>query len=334
MNRFPPVSTFNRWRRRRWSFLITLLVVCVLSGVTSYATSPGTNNCDTGLPPSLIFISDTQAPMLIETLRLQTDDNEEATRTLFRSIAADSTCKAVFHLGDIVSMGWSADSWADFDEKSAPLLQTHIPLYPTLGNHEYMLWGTAGHALFADRYPEYAAGWYAKPYCGIGVVILNSNFSHLSVTERETQQRWYEEQLLHFEADTSIATVLVACHHSPFTNSTVVEPSEGVRQHFVPPFLRCRKASLFLSGHSHAAEHFLRDGKDFVVLGGGGGLLHPLWTGEDQRWKDLFSREGNRSFFHYLRVSRHADSLLVQVVALRNEATSPGVAYSFEITIR
>jgi len=334
MNRFPPVSTINHWRRCRRAFAATLLGVCLAQGPAGHAAWSATNFGDSRNPSSIIFISDTQAPLLVETLRLPTDNNEEATRSLFRSIAADSTCKAVFHLGDIVSMGWSADSWADFDEKSAPLLQAHIPFYPTLGNHEYMLWGSAGHTIFANQYPEYAAGWYAKQYCGIGVVILNSNFSHLSVAERETQQRWYEEQLLHFEADTSIATVLVACHHSPFTNSTVVEPSEGVRQHFVPPFLRCRKASLFLSGHSHAAEHFLRDGKDFVVLGGGGGLLHPLWTGEDQRWKDLFSREGNRSFFHYLRVSRHADSLLVQIVALRNQEMSAGVAYSFEITIR
>jgi hypothetical protein len=37
---------------------------------------------------------------------------------------------------------------------------------------------------------------------------------------------------------------------------------------------------LFLSGHCHGFEHYKIGGKDFMVIGGGGGLHQPLKQGE------------------------------------------------------
>ncbi len=315
-----------------WMCLLAFTVVAACRA----QTPPGAENSRN--PPvhwttdsSLIFVSDTQTPLFFETLVLRTDNNEEATRRIFRAIAADTSCAAVFHLGDIVSMGWSYRSWGSFDDQAAPLLRTHRPFYPTLGNHEYMLWGPTGRDFFADRYPAIAAGWYAKQISGFGVVILNSNFAHLSPGEQETQDRWYESQLRIFDDDTTVAAVIVACHHSPYTNSTVVDPSVEVQQHFVPRFLHSAKARIFLSGHAHAAEHFQIGDKDFVVLGGGGGLLHPLWTGKDRRWTDLFPHEGNRSQFHYVRVQQQPDSILVQIISPGDDMHPSAPAYRFAV---
>ena len=323
----PPARIRSRhaWSRKT---TLTIVMVCLLCIAPTRAQEPSRH----ATPPSLAFISDTQAPLVLETIRLRADNNEEATRVLFRCIAGDSTCMAVFHLGDFVSMGWSASAWRDFDEKSAPLRNTSIPLYPALGNHEYMLWGPVGKALFEQRFPAYKNGWYVQRIEGIGVVILNSNFTHLADAEQAEQEQWYEDQLRALDADTSVAVVVVGCHHSPFTNSTIVDPSEEVQQRLVPPFFRSRKAVLFLSGHAHASEHFKVGGKDFVVLGGGGGLLHPLLTGGRQRWVDLFSHEGERSVFHYLRIVRDGNALQAQVITLANDQTPCTVACGFTVT--
>jgi hypothetical protein len=54
-----------------------------------------------------------------------------------------------------------------------------------------------------------------------------------------------------------------------------------------------------ISGHTHAYEHFVEDGKHFIVTGGGGGPRVSLHTGQDQRHRDLFVGPAPRPF-HYL----------------------------------
>jgi len=98
----------------------------------------------------------------------------------------------------------------------------------------------------------------------------------------------------------------VGCHHSPFTNSTIVKPSLAVQQHFVPTFMATKKAVLFLSGHSHNFEHFQLKDKDFLVIGGGGGLHQPLRNNNDQM-HDL--SPGYKPAFHYLEVKRIGNEL-------------------------
>ena len=63
----------------------------------------------------------------------------------------------------------------------------------------------------------------------------------------------------------------VLAHHPPFTNSPIVRGEESVRETFLPSFLGSSKTVAFVSGHAHGLEHFRRDGKEFLVSGGGGG---------------------------------------------------------------
>jgi hypothetical protein len=49
-----------------------------------------------------------------------------------------------------------------------------------------------------------------------------------------------------------------------------------VQEHFVAPFMKARKTTLFISGHAHLFQHFSREGKHFFVIGGGGGSHHPM----------------------------------------------------------
>ncbi len=280
---------------------------------------------------SIAFVSDTQAPLWIEEPWRLSDENERATRTILHAIARDSTCVALFHLGDITGMGSVGDLWDIFDENSRLLRRAKIPLLPAFGNHEYMPFPESGKRNFLLRFPFVTESWYETRVGSVAVIILNSNFSHLSEIESKDQQRWYRQTLDNLDRDSVISIVLVGCHHSPFTNSTVVDPAEEVRQTFVLPFMKSRKARLFLSGHSHALEHFRIHGEDFLVLGGGGGLLHPLLLGNEQRWPDQFTHEGRKTFFHYVRLTPGTDKLGVEILGLSSRRDSLERMYGFDI---
>jgi hypothetical protein len=118
------------------------------------------------------------------------------------------------------------------------------------------------------------------------------------------------------DADAEIQFIIVCCHHSPFTNSRIVKPSTEVQNKFVPAFIESRKSHLFLSGHAHAFEHFKVKGKDFMVIGGGGGLTQPL----RQSIGSLTDLAADyKPMFHYLTVAPAGDHLDVISYHLRKD---------------
>src|SRR5512133_2970555 len=91
------------------------------------------------------------------------------------------------------------------------------------------------------------------------------------------------------------------------------------------------KCSLFITGHSHAFEHFRQGGKDFIVTGGGGGLLHPLGRGENMRWKDLFPWNSERRMFHYVLCEQYGNALRVMVKMIKPDFRTFATVYRFAI---
>jgi hypothetical protein len=110
-----------------------------------------------------------------------------------------------------------------------------------------------------------------------------------------------------------------------------VSPSKEVRDSFVPLCLRYPKCRFFLSGHSHAFEHFREGGKDFLVIDGGGGQQQPLLTGADRRWEDLFPRKTERRMFHYLRCRITGPGLELTVRMVRSDFSGFEAAYTLSI---
>jgi hypothetical protein len=275
--------------------------------------------------PKLVFVSDTQQPIWIETLRLQEDDNIRASRSIYRSILQESSAVAVVHLGDITSIGMLSSYWGPFDEFQRSL---RVPIHPALGNHDYFFFRHAAMEQFRQRFPERTTSWYAFTVQRVGIIILNSNFSRLSDEEQEQQQTWYRAQLIAFDEDTAVAAVIVACHHSPYTNSSIVEPSRGVQNRFVSLFSMYPKSLLFLSGHAHTYEHFRMRDRDFLVIGGGGGLLQPLLPERERHYDDLYDVPGERRFFHYLNCTVSDSSLQLHVMRLRDDHSGAETADS------
>lgn len=265
----------------------------------------------------LAFAADTQAPMLVETILLKPFKNRKATELLFSDVLMRQPA-AFFLLGDVVNLGYSNRQWRPIDRYLQNLREGHIPVHAILGNHEVMGRPLIGQRKFQERFPDHDPAGYKVQYGSTAVVLLNSNFKALSRSEEEQQVSWFQQTLDELDSDGSVQAVIVGCHHSPFTNSRIVRPSKQVEQMFVPPYLSSRKALLFLSGHCHAFEHYKVKGKDFLVIGGGGGLRQPLRQGLGTL-ADLSPEY--KPMFHYITVTGMGESLLVTSYHMNKEFT-------------
>ncbi|MEZ2335160.1 metallophosphoesterase [Mucilaginibacter sp. RCC_168] len=256
--------------------------------------------------PVIAFVSDTQAPLLIEHVIRKLHHNTRATEFIFQDIM-NTHPSSLFILGDVVSLGYQNSKWRKMDAYLRACRQNHIPVYALLGNHELMLNARKGATRFQSRFPVHDPAGYVEIVDSVAVVLLNSNFNKMPDSLIKKQDNWYIYTMHRLDEDEAVKWVIVGCHHSPYTNSKVVAPSEWVRQKFVPAFVNSKKGILFLSGHSHNFEHFNQQGKDFLVIGGGGGPHQPLSRKEIT--PDISAKY--KPVFHYLDVERYHDSIKV-----------------------
>ncbi len=295
------------------SILLSAFVLGVAPAISQQVAPGDTLRAD--------FVSDTQNPLWPEKLKLDWNNNELAHTRIFDAIIEDAPA-AVFHLGDQIALGFLERSWAVIDSFGARLAAKKIPYYPILGNHELIYFSGMGRQKFEERFPYVNNTGYMRRLGPVAVVLLNSNFGHLSAEEAQKQQAWYEETLERLEKDSTVELVVVGCHHPPYTNSTIVSPSREAQQFFVPPFLAASKCRLFVSGHCHAVEHFKNGGKDFLVIGGGGGLQQPLLVGAERRWTDEFPVKTELRMFHYMRCSITAEEVRFTIRMLNDDFAS------------
>lgn len=277
----------------------------------------------------ILFLSDTQAPMWVERLVLRTHQNIKATTTIFNEIVRLKPA-VLYWLGDIVSLGYRSNKWRIIDQFLANCTAVGTAVYAIMGNHDVMGRPRKGAKNFQLRFPEHSPTGYVKTTDEIAVVMLNSNFSILSVADLVKQQTWYEQTLKDLDEDPSVKVVIVTCHHAPYSNSKLVGSSKLVQQRFVPAYIRSQKGRLFVTGHSHAFERYQFEGKTFLVIGGGGGLKQPLNV-SPSRLPDLAT--DYKPLFHYLSVRREGEGLSLTSYCLKNDFSGFAVGYQFEIPV-
>ncbi|MES2061648.1 MAG: metallophosphoesterase [Bacteroidota bacterium] len=278
--------------------------------------------------PVIAFTSDTQEPMWIEKLFLKQNHNLKATRMIFKDVDTLRP-SALFILGDVVSLGKNNAAWSNIDKYIQQLRKDSIPVFATLGNHEVMFNTAKGTRNFQRRFPSYKPEGYAVIVDSVAIVLLNSNFGAMTVSEITAQDNWYKQELSLLDKDPAVKFVIVGCHHSPYTNSRVVNPSVAVQENFVEPFLHATKCVLFLSGHSHNYERFKMKGKYFLVIGGGGGLHQPLKANNDII-HDISA--DYKPAFHYLKISRAQEKLEVTSRKLKPDFSGFQDGFSFSIS--
>jgi predicted phosphodiesterase len=261
----------------------------------------------------IAFLSDTQEPMWVEKLALKSNNNREATAIVFGDIVKTKPALLLI-LGDVVNLGYKEKKWSRMDSYLDSSRRAGITVHGLLGNHDVMTASARGEAQFQRRFPDHNRLGYYRVMDSTAIVLLNSNFKKLTKTEILAQEQWLQTILSAFDSDPAIAVVILTCHHAPYSNSRIVGSSEAVQRSFVPAYLQSKKARLFITGHSHNFERFTIRGKDFVVIGGGGGLSQPLSTKSD-RLTD--ANPEYKPAFHYLLMKRkpgvlHLTSRLVK----------------------
>lgn len=277
--------------------------------------------------PEIALISDTQEPLGIERFFLKYNKNALATSKILQDII-DRMPRAVFMLGDVVSVGYREKKWRQIDTFLQRSRQLGISIAAVLGNHDVMVSAVRGETAFNKRFPDQVNTGFYKLVDSIGFVLLNSNFGMLTTSQLKKQQDFYEATMRQMESDSSVKVIVVACHHSPYTNSKVVGSNARVQEQFVTLYQRTSKAKLFVSGHAHAFEHFRVKGKDFLTIGGGGGLHQPL----NKKNRILTLSEGYSPEFHYILLKRKNDQ--VEIISRRLKTDFSGFINEYEFKTR
>ncbi len=223
---------------------------------------------------------------------------------------------ALVILGDMVFDGADDGDWAFYDGLMRPVAEARIPCYPIYGNHEYLRSSRAAEMNVRRRFPGNNRTWYTVTLDSITFVMINTNHERITDAMQHDQHRWYDSTMQALEADPVTRCVVVCGHHPPFTNSMNVSDNRHVQDVYVPAFLRHSKARIWLSGHSHAYERFVVEGRTFVVAGGGGAPRHKLMADDELRHPHVGRARSARiiSPFHTLMLRRSGDSITCELI--------------------
>lgn len=263
--------------------------------------------------PYFIILGD---PQIDNPPRQYVEDNYNAVRDIFRQIAKENPA-FLFLLGDLVFAGEIESYWKKFDHLISPVREKQIPAYSVLGNHEYFSYPHNMFKYFFARFPHLEQNTFFE--LGFGncrILALNSNFGSLPKKEQQDQVMWYRDRLDALEKDSSVASVIVACHHPPYSNSDAAGDDANVQLDFVNPFVTAKKTKLFVCGHSHAYEHFIIEGKHFINSGGAGPRqkIKPSVPTK----QDLY-QGGETRPHHYLKVYPLPDGLRIEMMKLGDD---------------
>jgi Icc-related predicted phosphoesterase len=273
------------------------------------------------------LVSDTQAPMGIEEIFLKSNHNTLATRKIFQDITQRKP-KELLILGDVVSLGYKEKKWKDMDGYLENARTRGIPVTSLLGNHDVMFYPKDGETAFKKRFSDEINTGFTKIIDSIGFVLLNSNFKTLSTEQLLVQQEFYTKTLAQMDADSAVKIIIITCHHAPYSNSKVVGSNKQVQERLVPAFIQSKKAKLFITGHAHDFEHFVVTGKNFLTIGGGGGLHQPLNKGSDRLPSLSFGYDPE---FHYVLMRRLNDKLVIISRRLKQDFNGFENGYRFVI---
>lgn len=308
-------------------FLVYLLMLASCASNKHITPYSGTlANADTTRP--IVLIGDTQRTSFWEFWR---ENNTPFRKAILTQVAAIHPA-FVLHVGDLVFQGASTEHWEEFDNNASSIREQGIPIFPVLGNHEYYGNNSEALAQYFSRFPAIGnKQWYSFRFCGIAFVLLNSNFDEITEEEIREQDQWYAHTMQQHQEDSTASIIVVVCHHPPYSNSTVVGDNDDVQQHFVPLFTALQKARLFVSGHCHSYEHFVKDGKHFLITGGGGGPrqeveLNPQY----QRHTDAYSGAAIRPL-HFCTAEIRGTTLHIQMLQLHQETGAWSVGDTFVI---
>jgi 3',5'-cyclic AMP phosphodiesterase CpdA len=301
----------------RTFFVLVLLSICTFTRAQDVSLQGDTGSREH--IPYFIMLGD---PQIDNPPRRDVEDNYNAVRDIFKQIEKENPA-FLFLLGDLVFSGEVEMYWKKFDHLITPVREKQIPTYSIFGNHEYFAFPQNLYRHFFARFPhlEYNT-YYELGFKNVRILALNSNFDFLSKEEKQEQVLWYRDRLRLIDEDSSISSIIVTCHHPPYSNSEAIEDDGTVQMEFVQPYLLSKKAKLFVCGHSHSYEHFLIEGKHFINSGGAG--PHQTIRASLPTKQDLYSKEKGERPHNYLKITPENEGLFIEMMKLTGSVFSVG----------
>ncbi|HWQ90086.1 MAG TPA: Ig-like domain-containing protein, partial [Clostridia bacterium] len=179
----------------------------------------------------------------------------------------------VLHVGDLVEQGRMHNDWGTFFSPAGPMLR-QIPLFPTLGDHEYLgteqMWYFDFFNLPENGTASGTEEWYAFTYGSVRFIALNSA---ASFGPGSAQHNWLLSEL-QSDAFQNAGWKIVFLHQGPYANQT----PDLVAADLVPLFHQYG-VHLVFNGHDHNYRHIYRQDPatgrrvDYITTGGGGAAL-------------------------------------------------------------
>jgi Icc-related predicted phosphoesterase len=214
---------------------------------------------------------------------------------------ADVNPAFVCFSGDLVFNGFDENDWKIWDSETSPWREKKIPVYPSLGNHEFR--GNLRTAMgnYFKRFPDLKGSHYYS------VRAANTLLLALDSSQEEVigpQGEWLIKQLDQVPSDVNF--VFLMLHHPLYTSSSESGQFPGGHparswEQALAKLLEDRQAHApyriaVFSGHVHNYERHEHGGVTYFVSGGGG--ARPVLIPRAK--SDLYqSSEVN---FHYLFV--------------------------------
>ena len=247
-----------------------------------------------------------------------------AARDALVQAIADKKPAFVVITGDLVWRGPDASDWSYWERETQPWQSARLPLFPVVGNHEYLASDfvgsgrAAGLKNFFAHFPQLpdrpATPWYSVEYSNCYFLMLDSNDDD---SPSSPQMDWVRAQLDSLPA--AIEYVFVLLHRPPYTSATDGEHRPRPQERALARMLEERQQRsprpqfVVISGHVHNYERFQHGGVMYIVSGGGGATPHPLRRRED----DLYQpKPGEGINYHYCLVSVKAGDVKIEMYRL------------------
>jgi hypothetical protein len=170
--------------------------------------------------------------------------------------------EAVFHTGDLVYNGRSAENWVIFNNIASQLASGTL-VYPALGNHEH------ASALYFDNFDLPGnERWYSiDDIDGYNFIVLDTG-SALSATS--SQHQWLQSELSSSVSSTDFT--IVTFHYPLYSTGQHGSDEKDIAAEITPLFEQYGVDAVF-NGHDHDYERSTVNGIRYIVAGGGGAPL-------------------------------------------------------------
>ncbi|HEY42752.1 MAG TPA: metallophosphoesterase family protein [Anaerolineae bacterium] len=165
------------------------------------------------------------------------------------------------HVGDLVNIGWNEAQWDEFFRIEKEFL-AHVPLFPTLGNHE-----TESKYYFERFFLPGNERWYSVSYGPVRIICLQID-GIAKFDEVSEQYQWLEQIL-----KKNTQPWLFVFFHKPPYSAEYEGPEEGHIRSRLTPLFEQHGVKLVFSGHNHNYQRSYVNGITYIVTGGGGGNL-------------------------------------------------------------